>query len=215
WLRDDTRLDPKVLGYLGAENAYAEVALKPVAKLEQKIYEEIVARIPQDDVSVPYRKRGYWYVSRVNSGSEYPIYARRRDAPDAPEEVLLDVTEVAQGHDYYNVGRYVPSYDNRLLPYAEDSVGRRQYVLRVKDLQSGTLLPDMIENAEPAIVWAGDNKSFLYIEKDPVTLRGFRVRRHTLGGKAVEDPVVWEQTDATFYTDISESKSGRYIFIGA
>src|SRR4029450_7626494 len=121
WLRDDTRLDPKVLGYLGAENAYAGVALKPVAKLEQKIYEEIVARIPQDDVSVPCRKRGYWYVSRVNSGSEYPIYARRRDAPDAPEEVLLDVNELAQGHDYYNVGRYVPSYDNRLLAYAEDS----------------------------------------------------------------------------------------------
>jgi len=215
WLRDDTRLDPKVLGYLSAENAYAEAALKPVAKLEQKIYEEIVARIPQDDVSVPYRKRGYWYVSRVKSGSEYPIYARRRDAADAPEEVLLDVNDLAKGHDYYNVGRYVPSYDNRLMAYAEDSVGRRQYVLRVKDLQSHTLLPDMIENAEPAIVWAGDNNSFLYIEKDPVTLRGFRVRRHTLGGKAVEDPVVWEQTDATFYTDISESKSGRYIFIGA
>jgi oligopeptidase B len=214
WLRDDTRLDPKVLGYLSAENAYTEAALKPLAKLEQQIYEEIVARIPQDDVNVPYRKRGYWYVTRVKSGSEYPIYARRRDAADAPEEILLDVNELATGHDYYNVGAYVPSYDNRLLAYAEDSVGRRQYVLRVKDLQSGTLLTDRIENAEPAIVWAGDNKSFLYIEKDPITLRSFRVRRHALGKPTVEDPIVWEQADTTFYTDISESKSGRYIFIG-
>ncbi len=214
WLRDDTRLDPKVLGYLNAENEYTDAALEPLKTLEEKIYREIVARIPQDDVSVPYRKRGYWYVTRLKAGSEYPIYARRRDVPDAPEELLLDVNELARGHDYFNVGSYVPSYDNRLLAYAEDSVGRRQYVLRVKDLQSGAVLPDTIENAEPSIVWAGDSKSFLYVEKDPVTLLGFRVRRHSLGAKVADDPIVWEQTDTTFYTDVSESKSGRYIFIG-
>jgi oligopeptidase B len=214
WLRDDTRLDPKVLGYLNAENEYTDAALKPVKGLEEKIYQEIVARIPQDDVSVPYRKRGYWYVTRLKAGSEYPIYARRRDVADAPEELLLDVNELARGHDYFNVGAYVPSYDNRLLAYAEDTVGRRQYVLRVKDLQSGVMLPDTVENAEPSIVWSGDNKSLLYVEKDPVTLLGFRVRRHTLGTKVTEDPIVWEQTDTTFYTDVTESKSGRYIFIG-
>ncbi len=214
WLRDDTRLDPKVLGYLNAENEYTDAALGPLKTLEEKIYQEIVARIPQDDVSVPYRKRGYWYVTRVKAGSEYPIYARRRDVPDAPEELLLDVNELARGHDYFNIGTYVPSYDNRLMAYAEDTVGRRQYVLRVKDLQSGAALPDTVENAEPSIVWAGDSQSFLYVEKDPVTLLGFRVRRHALGTKVVDDPIVWEQTDTTFYTDISESKSGRYIFIG-
>jgi len=181
WLRDDTRLDPRVLGYLNAENAYTDAQLKPLQGLQEKLYEEIVARIPQDDVSVPYRKRGYWYVTRLKAGSEYPIYARRRDAADAPEEVLLDVNQLAQGHDYFNVGTYVPSHDNRLLAYAEDSVGRRQYLLRVKDLASGSLLDDTIENAEPSIVWAGDDKSFLYVEKDPVTLLGFRVRRHVLG----------------------------------
>ena len=214
WLRDDTRLDPKVLGYLNAENAYTDAFLKSSEPLRQKIYQEIVARIPQDDVSVPYRKRGYWYVTRLKAGSEYPIYARRRDAPDAPEEVLLDVNQLAQGHDYFNVGSHVPSYDNRLLAFAADSVGRRQYVLRVKDLASGTLLPDTIENADPGIVWAGDNKSILYVEKDPVTLLGFRVRRHTLGTNVKDDPIVWEQADTTFYTQISESKSGRYLFIG-
>ena len=214
WLRDDTRLDPKVLGYLHAENEYTDAALEPLKALEEKIYHEIVARIPQDDVSVPYRKRGYWYVTRLKAGSEYPIYARRRDVADAPEELLLDVNELAKGHDYFNVGIYVPSYDNRLMAYAEDSVGRRQYVLRVKDLQSGTVLADSIENVEPSIVWAGDSKSFLYVEKDPVTLLGFRVRRHSLGAKVSDDPIVWEQTDTTFHTDISESKSGRYIFIG-
>lgn len=213
WLRDDTRLDPKVLGYLNAENAYADAMLKPLQGLEEKIYQEIVGRIPQDDVSVPYRKRGYWYVTRLKASSEYPIYARRRDAVDASEEVLLDVNELARGHDYFNVGTFVPSYDNRLLAYAEDDVGRRQYVLRVKDLQSGALLPDRVENAEPSIVWAGDSRSFLYVEKDPVTLLGFRVRRHTLGAGAAQDPIVWEQKDTTFYTDISESKSGRYLFI--
>ena len=214
WLRDDTRLDPRVLGYLNAENAYTDAQLKPLQGLQEKLYEEIVARIPQDDVSVPYRKRGYWYVTRLKAGSEYPIYARRRDAADAPEEVLLDVNQLAQGHDYFNVGTYVPSHDNRLLAYAEDSVGRRQYLLRVKDLASGSLLDDTIENAEPSIVWAGDDKSFLYVEKDPVTLLGFRVRRHVLGTGVALDPIVWEQTDTTFYTDISESKSGRYILIG-
>jgi oligopeptidase B len=214
WLRDDTRLDPKVLGYLNAENDYTNAFLKPSQGLQEKLYEEIVARIPQDDVSVPYRKRGYWYVTRLKAGKEYPIYARRRDAADAPEEVLLDVNQLAQGHDYFNVGSYVPSYDNRLLAYSEDSVGRRQYVLRVKDLSSGALLADTIENADPAIVWAGDNRSFLYVEKDPVTLLGFRVRRHTLGTSVSQDPIVWEQTDTTFYTEISESKSGRYLFIG-
>ena len=213
WLRDDTRVDPKVLGYLNAENAYTDAMLAPLRGLEEKIYQEIVARIPQDDVSVPYRKRGYWYVTRLKAGSEYPIYARRRDTVDAPEEILLDVNELAQGHDYFNVGTLVPSYDNRLLAYAEDSVGRRQYVLRVKDLQSGALLADRIENTEPSIVWAGDSRSFLYVEKDPVTLLGFRVRRHTLGAAVAQDPIVWEQKDTTFYTDISESKSGRYLFI--
>jgi oligopeptidase B len=214
WLRDDTRLDPRVLGHLHAENEYTDAALEPLKGLEEKLYQEIVTRIPQDDVSVPYRKRGYWYVTRLKAGSEYPIYARRRDVADAPEELLLDVNVLASGHDYFNVGTYVPSYDNRLMAYAEDSVGRRQYVLRVKDLQSGAVLPDTIENAEPSIVWAGDNESFLYVEKDPVTLLGFRVRRHFLGANVADDPIVWEQADTTFYTDISESKSGRYIFIG-
>jgi oligopeptidase B len=214
WLRDDTRLDPKVLGYLNAENEYTNAYLKSSEGLQEKLYEEIIARIPQDDVSVPYRKRGYWYVTRVKAGSEYPIYARRRDVEDAPEEILLDVNQLAQGHDYFNVGSYVPSYDNKLLAYSEDSVGRRQYVLRVKDLGSGDLLADTIENADPAIVWAGDSRSFLYVEKDPVTLLGFRVRRHMLGTNVAQDPIVWEQTDTTFYTEISESKSGRYLFIG-
>src|SRR5262245_58026291 len=165
WLRDDTRLDPKVLGYLNAENDYTNAFLRSSQGLQQKLYEEIVARIPKDDVSVPYRKRGYWYVTRLKAGSEYPIYARRRDAADAPEELLLDVNQLAQGHDYFNVGSYVPSYDNKLLAYSEDSVGRRQYVVRIKDLGSGELLPDTIDNADPGIVWAGDNRSLLYVEK--------------------------------------------------
>ena len=213
WLRDDLRLDPKVLGYLNAENAYADAMMAPVKSVQDQIYEEIVSRIPKDDVTVPYRYRGYWYYTRFRSDREYPIYARRRDTADAPEEILLDVNALAEGSDYFEIGNWQVSLDNGLLAYAEDTVGRLQYAIRVKNLETGALYPDRIENVEPAIAWAGDNRTFLYIEKDPETLLGRRVRKHVLGTNSADDPLVWEQTDASFYTDLSKSKSGRFLFI--
>jgi oligopeptidase B len=213
WLRDDLRMDPKVLGYLNAENAYADAMMAPFASLKATLYDEIVSRIPKDDVTVPFREHGYWYYARYVAGREYPIYARRRDAADAPEEILLDGNVMAEGHDYFEIGLWQVSPDNRLLAFTEDTVGRRQYTVRIKDLVSGAILPDRIDNVEAALAWCGDNRTILYIEKDPETLLGFRVRRHLLGTNPAEDAPVWEQTDNTFYTDLARSKSGRFIFI--
>ncbi len=213
WLRDDLRLDPKVIGYLQAENAYADAIMVPLAPLQERLYEEIVSRIPKDDVTVPFRERGHWYYTRFQSGREYPIYARRRDVPDAEEQILLDGNVMAAGHDFFEIGNWQVSPDNRLIAFAEDTVGRRQYTIRVKNLETGEIYPDRIENADPAIAWSGDNRTFLYVEKDPETLLGYRVRRHVLGGNPAEDVLMWEQTDASFYTDLVTSKSRHFIFI--
>ncbi len=213
WLRDDTRTDPDVLGYLRAENEYKDAMMAPLAALEEELYAEIVGRIKQDDSSLPYRDRGYWYYRRFDSGEEYPLHARRHGSLDAPEEVLLDLAELARGHEFYDVAELEVSPDNRLVAYAEDTVGRRQYVLRFKDLASGATLPDVVANAEPAVVWAADSRTVLYVEKDPETLLSKRVRRHVLGTDPSDDPVVYEEPDDSFYIDVGRSKDGRYLYI--
>ena len=215
WLRDDTRKDPDVLAYLAAETAYKDAALAHVKPLEEKLYAEIVGRIKQDDSSVPYRKNGFWYYTRYETGQEYPIHARRKGSMEMPEQILLNVNEMAREHHFFQVDAMAVSPDTRLLAWAEDSVGRRQYVLRVKNLQTGELLPDRIENAEDNIEWAADNETFLYIEKDPTTLLGYKVRKHRLGTDPKDDPLVWEQTDESFYTGVTKTKDDRYLLIGA
>jgi oligopeptidase B len=215
WLRDDARQSRDVLAYLEAENAYREAALAHVQPLRQALYEEIVGRVKQDDASVPYRKHGYWYYTRYEHGQEYPIHARRRGTMEAPEQILLNVNELALGRDYFAVDELAVSPDARLLAWAEDSVGRGQYTLRVKDLETNELLPERIENAEPAIEWAADNRTFLYVEKHPTTLLGYKVRKHVLGTDPRDDPLVWEQSDTSFYTDIEKTKDERYLLIAA
>jgi oligopeptidase B len=213
WLRDDTRESPEVLAYLEAENAYKDAMLAQVAPLKDKLFGEIVSRIKQDDSSVPYRERGYWYYSRYDAGQEYPVYARRRGTLDAPEEVMLDGNALAQGHDFYQVGALEVSPDDRYVAWAEDTVGRRQYTLRIRDLRTGEILPDRIENTDGDIAWTADSASVLYIEKDPQTLLGYRVRRHVLGSDPAQDPLVYEQEDLTFYTGLTTTKDDRYILI--
>jgi oligopeptidase B len=215
WLRDDTRTNPDVLAYLVAENAYKDAMLAPVKPLEDRIYGEIVGRIKQDDASVPYQKNGWWYYRRYDEGGEYPIYARRQGSMQAPEQVMLDATQLAQGRDFYQIGNMAVSPDGRLLAYADDTVGRRQYTLRFKDLATGKTLADTIENAEPSLAWTADNRSVLYIEKDPVTLLGLRVRRHLLGADPGSDRLVYQQDDPAFYTDVFNSKDDRFVVIYA
>jgi len=213
WLRDDSRKDPAVLAHLAAENAYKDAMLAHVGPLRDRLYAEIIGRIKPDDATVPYRDRGYWYYSRYETGAEYPVHARRAGALDAPEQVMLDVNAMAGGRDFYEIAAFEVSPDGRLLAFAEDTVGRRQYTLRFKDLATGELLPDAIGNVEASVAWAADNSTVLYIEKDPQTLLGHKVRKHVLGTDPRLDPVVFDEQDESFYVDVGLTKDGRYLYI--
>ena len=212
WLRDDTRKSPEMLAYLNAENAYRDAMTAHVRPLEEKLYNEIVGRIQEDDVSAPEFKHGYWYYSRFEKGKQYPIYARKKGKLDAPEEILLDGNARAQGHDFYAVGGHAVSPNDKLYAWTEDTVGRRQYVLKVKNLATGEEFADTAANIESDVVWASDNKTLLFIEKDPVTLLSTRVLRHTLGQPG--SPLVYEEKDHSFYISLGRSKSDKYLFIG-
>ena len=176
WLRDDTRRSKEVLDYLNAENRYRDAAMASTQALQQKLYEELIARLKPDDASVPVFEHGYWYYTRFEPGLDYPVYARRKGAMSSAEEVMLDGNAMAKGHEYFRIGSARPSPDGKRLAYTEDTVGRRQYTLRVKDLENGIVLPDAVTDVEPGFVWAADNKTLLYVEKDPVTLLSVRVR---------------------------------------
>ncbi|MGX5672540.1 S9 family peptidase [Thermomonas fusca] len=229
WLRDDSRKDAAMLGYLNAENAYADAVLAPTRPVQDKLYKEIVARIKQDDASVPYRDRGWWYYSRFETGKDYPVHARRKDAPGidalsiqqanaagdfAGEEVLLDVNALAAGKDYYSVGDYEVTPDNAVLAYADDNNGRRQYTIRFRNLVTGQAYPETIAGVSANLVWADDNRTLFYVENDPETLLTVRVKKHVLGTDPKLDPVVYEEKDDSFYMGIDRTRDEQYIVIG-
>ncbi|MYF70488.1 MAG: S9 family peptidase, partial [Proteobacteria bacterium] len=193
WLRDDERADPDMLAYLESENGYTDAVMAPLADSKAALYEEIVGRIKQDDSSVPYKYKDYWYYTRFEEGQEYPIHARRVGSMDAPEEIMLDVNELAEGRDFYQVGNWKVSPNQTLLAYVEDTVGRRQYTLRVKDLGGGETLSVQIPGVSTSLAWAADNTTLFYIENDEETLLTRWVKTHTLGGEAGSDPVVYEE----------------------
>ena len=211
WLRDDTRKNPEMLGYLAAENAYADRQLKPVEALEAKLYQETVARIKQDDSTVPYRKNGWWYYTRFETGADYPIVARRKGTMAAPEKVLFDEPKLAAGHGFFQIGDWQVSPDGTKIAWAEDLVGRRQYVLKVKDLTTGEVAAATVANVEPNLAWSGDNASIFYVAKDPVTLRSNKVMRHQLAGGV--DATVYTEADESFYTGVGTTADERYVCI--
>src|SRR6187401_1348345 len=217
WLRDDKRENTEMLAYVKAENAYADAMLAHTKPLETKVYNEIIGRLQQDDSTVPYLMNGYWYFRRYETGKEYPIYSRRADTPNAPEEILLNGNELSKGHDFFEIGDIAISPDSKLMAWAEDTVGRRQYVVKVMDLATRKIFPIALSNLENNIVWAGDNQTFFYIEKNPETLLGFRVRSHRLDSPnhtdVTADPVVWTQEDESFYTQLSRTKDEKYLLI--
>ncbi len=213
WLRDDARQDPEMLAYLAAENAHADDVLADSKPLAEALYGEIVGRIKQDDASVPYRLRGYWYYSRYETGKDYPIVARRKESMQASEEILLDENAMAAGHEFFSISESEVSQDNRLLAWAEDTIGRRQYTLRVKDIATGEVLSDAIPNAEANIVWGDDNRTLYYVEKDPLTLLSTRVKAHVLGTPVAQDRLVYEEPDDSFYLHIERSRDDRYLLI--
>jgi oligopeptidase B len=213
WLRDDERTDNDVLSYLKAENAYRERSMAHAKALENALFDEIIARLKQDDSTVPYRKNGYWYATRFETGKEHPIFVRRKGSLDAPEEILLDANVQSLGHQYYRIGALEISPDNLWLAFCEDTVGRRQFTLRFKHLARGQIEAAAIADVEPDLAWASDSKTVVYVEKDPETLLGLYVKKHVLGEDPKQDVLLFEQTDKSFYTGISKSKSDEYIFI--
>jgi len=213
WLRDDTRKSPELLSYLKAENGYADTVLAPTKPLQDQLFKEIVGHIKQDDSSVPWRKRGYYYYSRTETGAEYPIIARKLGSLTPKEQVMLDEPAMAKGHGFFAVADWTVSPSNKLLAYAVDTVGRRQYELKVKDLATGKTLADSVKNVEPNLAWADDNKTVFYIEKDPVTLLSTRVKAHVLGTPASADKLVYEEKDHSYYIGVSRTSDDKYVCI--
>ena len=213
WLRDDKRTDKDMLAYLEAENAYTAAIMAPRRAAQEKLYNEIIGRLKQDDASVPQRKNGYWYYTRYETGKQYPIYARRKGSMDAAEQIIIDGNASSVGHAFYQVANYEVSPDGRWVAIAEDTVGRRQYDIRIKDMQSGQFLPATLTNAEASLAWGNDNATLFYIRKDPQTLLGNQVYRHQRGTSTETDRLVYTQEDESFYMGLGKSKSDRFIYI--
>jgi oligopeptidase B len=213
WLRE--RENPEVIAWLEAENAYTEAMMAPAAGLRDSLYGEIVGRIRQTDLSVPFREDGWYYYSRYEEGKEYPIHCRKRRSLDAPEEVMIDVNALAEGHDFFRVGRLAVSPDGRLVAYPVDVHGRRIYTIHVKDLSTGELLEDVIPEVTGNMAWAGDGRTLFYSKQDPVTLRWNRIYRHVLGTPPAEDDLVYEESDETFECSVIRTKSRRYLMIAS
>lgn len=208
WLREKS--DPAVAAYLEAENAYAEQVLAPLAGLRETLYQEMLGRIKQTDLSVPYRDNGYFYYSRTEEGKQYPVIARKRGSLDAPEEVLLDVNRLAEGQSFMSVGYVEPSPDAQLLAYGTDSTGYRQYVLHVKDLRTGQLLDTRAERLR-SVAWADDNRTLFYTVEHPVTKRAYQIYRHVLGTPTHE--LLYEEPDERFNLYVGRTSSDEYLLL--
>ena len=208
WLRD--REDPDTLKYLEAENHYTEAVMRPAAAFESKLYDEILGRIQQTDLSVPTRRDNYFYYTRTEEGKQYPIYCRKHGTIEAPEEVLLDGNAMAEGHKYFRVGNFSASPNHKLLAYSVDYDGDELYTIRVKDLATGRLLADEIPNTYYSLEWSSDNTTFFYTILDAAK-RPYKVFRHTLGVK--QDALVYHEPDERFTVELAKTSSREYILI--
>lgn len=209
WLREKEK--PEVTAYLEAENAYTDNIMAHTKAFQNDLYDEMLARIKETDLSVPYLDRGYYYYHRTEEGKQYEIYCRKKGSIESVEEVTLDLNELAEGKEYMSLGPYTVSDDNQLLAYATDETGFREYTLYIKDLRTGELLPDTIEKVG-AVVWAADNRTIFYTTEDH-TKRQYRLYRHTLGEP--NDTLIYEEKDELFYLFARRARSGEYIFLSA
>lgn len=213
WLRDDTRKNAEMLSYLAAENAWTDAQMARLKPLAQKLYEETVSHIKQDDSSVPYDDNGWSYARRFAAGADYPVNERRKAGTTGAWQVLFDQPAMAKGHSFFSLGDFAVSDDNTKVAWAEDTVGRRQYVLRVKDIATGKVMSDTVGNVEPNLVWSGDGRTVLYIAKDPVTLRGYQVKAHVLGTAPASDRLLYEEKDDTFQMGILRTRDSKYVCV--
>ena len=212
WLRE--RTSPKVKAYLEAENAYAEQLTASEKPFAEALYKETLSHIKQTDESVPYRWHGYWYYSRTEEGKQYPVWCRKKGDLSAPEEVMLDVNQLAVGEKFMSLGAFEVSDDSNLLAFTTDNVGFRQYKLHVKDLRTGRTLPDTTERVD-SIAWAADNKTLFYSTEDATTKRSNLVYRHVLGEDAKADPAVFDENDERFDVYVYRSRDGKYVLMNS
>lgn len=213
WLND--RENPEVINYLQQENAYFEEMTAHLRPMRESLYEEMRGRIKEDDEMVPYFYNGYYYIRRFEAGKDYPIYLRKKENLQANEELLFDCNVLAEGHAFFQLGGLSISPDNRYAAYSTDVVGRRIFTIGVKDLKSGELMPDIIENVTGTAVWANDNKTLFYTRQDLVTLRHDKVYKHVLGTDISEDKLVFHEKDETFDVSVGKEKSRKYIVIAS
>lgn len=213
WMNE--RDHPEVIDYLERENAYFDKMMAHTVGLQENLFQEIKSRIKEDDESVPYKYNGYWYITRYETGKDYPVYTRKKESLNAAEEILFNVNEWAEGHSYYRLTGVNVSPDNTLAAFGVDTVSRRKYTLRIKNLVTGELLPEVIPTTTGSSVWANDNKTLYYTRIDDQTLRSNKIYKHVLGTDPAQDEVVFEETDETFSTFIYKTKSRKYLVIGS
>ena len=213
WLKD--REDPEVIQYLKDENSYTNAVLESTEKMQTQLFEEMKGRIKEDDSSVPYFLNDYWYIRKYVKGKDYPIFTRKHKTLDAVEEILLDVNKLAKDLSYCQVSGLSVSPDNTKLSYGIDTLSRRIFTIKIKDLTSGKMLKDKIHGVSSFAAWAADSESFFYTSKDEETLRTDKIFRHEIGSIQADDTMVFEEKDETFYTFVYPSKSREYIMIGS
>jgi oligopeptidase B len=211
WLND--RDNPEVIQYLNNENDYTESVMADYSDLKENLFQEIVARIKQTDESVPYKDNGYFYYTRFEEKLEYPIYCRRKDSMTNSEEVILNVNEVAKGHEYCQVSGLDISKDNKFMAYGVDTVSRRMYTIYFKNLETGELFDIAIPNATGSVAWANDNNTVFYTTKDSQTLRADKIFKHKLGTELSQDQLIYEETDDIYGTAVYKTKSDDYLMI--
>lgn len=213
WLND--RENPEVIAYLNAENDFYKAETAHTIDFQGRLYEEMKARIKEDDQSVPYFYNGYYYITRYETGKDYPIYSRKKESMDAPEEIMFDCNEMAKGYAYFQLGGISVSDDNKWAAFSTDVVSRRQYVLQFKNLETDEILSEKIENTTGSATWANDNQTVFYSKKDEVTLRSDKIYKHKLVTDVEKDVLVYEEKDDTYNTHIYKSKSKKYLIIGS
>ena len=209
WLRDKS--SPEVLAYLKAENAYTDEVLRPTEAFQEALYKEMLGRILQTDLSVPYRLRGYLYFTRTEEGKQYPSHFRRLHAENSPEVLMLDLNQLAEGHSFFGLDSFEVSDDDNLLAYSTDTTGFRQYTLHIKDLRAGNTFSEHMERVT-SVAWAADNKTIFYTVEDQVTKRSHRLYRHVLGSTEA-DELVLEEPDERFRLHIERTRSGAFLLL--
>jgi len=213
WLNQ--RDNKEVLAYLEEENNYYHSLTDHTKSFQEELFEEMKGRIKEDDSSLPYKLNGYWYITRYEIGKEYPIYSRKMGKLESAEEIIFNCNELAEGHEYYDLRGVTVSPDNKLAAFGTDTISRRQYHIQIKNLETGEIYTDKIDNTTGSAVWANDNKTLFYTKKDPVTLRSDKIYKHVLGHPSEEDELIFHEQDDTFNSFVYKSKSKKYIIIGS